>query len=164
MLKKTAVALAIATLTTTGCASIISKSSYPVAITSSPENASFIVTNEAGQKIHSGKTPTTLTLEASDGFFSSAQYNVKFKKKGYEDQNISIVPTLDGWYVANILFGGLPGLLIVDPLTGAMFKLPETANANLSAKGKASLENNKLTIMSLDDVHPNQRKNLVRVN
>ena len=32
---------------------------------------------------------------------------------------------MNGWYIGNILFGGLIGFLIVDPLTGAM--LPPTA-------------------------------------
>ncbi len=39
--------------------------------------------------------------------------------------------TLDGWYIGNIIFGGLIGFLIVDPLTGAMWKLPEQAMTSL---------------------------------
>lgn len=38
---------------------------------------------------------------------------------------------MDGWYVGNIIFGGLIGLLLVDPITGAMWKLPDTAQGNL---------------------------------
>jgi hypothetical protein len=39
---------------------------------------------------------------------------------------------MDGWYIGNILFGGLIGILIVDPLTGAMWKLDDVVYGNLS--------------------------------
>jgi hypothetical protein len=39
---------------------------------------------------------------------------------------------MDGWYLGNIVFGGLVGLLVVDPLTGAMWKLDPTMNADLT--------------------------------
>ena len=32
---------------------------------------------------------------------------------------------LNGWYIGNVVFGGLIGLLIVDPETGAMWRLDE---------------------------------------
>ena len=38
---------------------------------------------------------------------------------------------LDAWYWGNILFGGLIGWFFVDPVTGAMYKLPERTSANL---------------------------------
>jgi hypothetical protein len=42
--------------------------------------------------------------------------------------------TLSGWYFGNILIGGLIGLLIVDPLTGAMYDLePENIEQSLTA-------------------------------
>ena len=53
------------------------------------------------------------------------------KKIGFEDKVISIESSMDGWYIANILFGGLIGMLAVDPATGAMWKLPETADGSL---------------------------------
>ena len=49
-------------------------------------------------------------------------------------------------------------------MTGAMYKLPENVNAELSKSKSAKLENQTITLMFLDDVHPNQRKNLVKVN
>lgn len=30
---------------------------------------------------------------------------------------------MNGWYIGNLLFGGIIGLLIVDPATGAMWTL-----------------------------------------
>ena len=167
MLKKfTVTAVAAALLTTTGCASIVSDSTYPVSIRSNPDNSSFAIYDEKGDKVHSGRTPTTVTLKAGDGYFSKAKYTLKFKKNGYEEQTVSLNPELDGWYIANILLGfpGLIGILVIDPISGAMFKLPETVQSDLSKSGSAQLENQTITFMLLDDVHPNQRKNLVKVN
>jgi hypothetical protein len=31
---------------------------------------------------------------------------------------------IDGWYFANLFLGGWIGMLLVDPLTGAMWKIP----------------------------------------
>ena len=39
---------------------------------------------------------------------------------------------VDSWYFGNILFGGLIGMLIIDPATGAMWKLPENVSTDLS--------------------------------
>lgn len=38
---------------------------------------------------------------------------------------------MDGWYIGNLLFGGLIGMLIVDPATGAMYKLDDSVYATL---------------------------------
>jgi hypothetical protein len=39
---------------------------------------------------------------------------------------------MDGWYIGNILFGGVIGFLIVDPATGAMWKLGDPVYGNLA--------------------------------
>lgn len=61
---------------------------------------------------------------------------------------------VSGWYVANLLFGGLIGLLIVDPLTGAMYNLsPEDVNAVLEANNVKTTANTKsLTVVLKQDV------------
>ncbi len=164
MLKKLTASVIAMAIFTTGCASIVSKSSYPITIDSTPEASYFAIYNEAGEKIHTGKTPSRITLEAGDSYFSKAHYTLKYKKKGYQEQTIKVTPYLDGWFYGNLVFGGLVGVLIVDPLTGAMYKLPEAITVNLSKSKSAKLENQTITFMFLDDVHPNQRKNLVKVN
>ncbi|MBP8985511.1 MAG: SHOCT domain-containing protein [Peptococcia bacterium] len=115
-----------------GCASIVSKSQYPVTINSSPGEATVTVKNKSGMEIHKAITPTTVTLSASAGFFSPASYTVDFRKEGYYSSSASMAATVDGWYIANILFGGLIGWIIVDPATGAMWKLDETIVGSLS--------------------------------
>jgi len=115
-----------------GCASIVSKSQYPVSITSSPSGAQVTVINHRGIELHKGYTPSIVTLPASKGYFSPARYTVKYELQGHLPTSGSISTALDGWYVANILFGGIIGGLIVDPLTGAMWTLDDGVHANLS--------------------------------
>ena len=54
-----------------------------------------------------------------------------FSKEGYEEQSQTLQSSMDGWYWGNFLFGGLIGMLAVDPATGAMYKLPPGKTANL---------------------------------
>lgn len=117
----------------TGCASIVSKSQYPVTINSNPSGATVTIKNKRGAEVQKATTPTTVTLAASAGFFSPANYSFQFEKEGYFPGSSSLSASMDGWYtLGNIVFGGLIGWLIVDPATGAMWKLDDTVYGNLS--------------------------------
>lgn len=111
--------------TLTSCASIVSKSKYPVSIQSDPTGLEFDVVDKAGKTVHHGTTPQVVTLEADAGFFQRAHYVVHFHKNVARETDVELDASLDPWYFGNILFGGLIGLVIVDPLTGAMWKLPK---------------------------------------
>lgn len=53
-------------------------------------------------------------------------------KPGYLSQETGIEAGLNGWYAGIIVFGGLLGLLIIDPATGAMWRINEdSVNATL---------------------------------
>lgn len=163
MFKKIALGASIAALTlASGCASIVSDSKYPVTIASTPSGANFSVVNEAGLDVHSGVTPDTITLDASDGFFSSATYTVNYQMAGYNEQSFQLKAGMDGWYIGNILLGGLIGMLIVDPATGAMWKLPETAHVSLQAQTAATSVDG-LTIASIDQVPEELKAQLIPV-
>ena len=103
-----------ALVTLAGCASIVSDSSYPVSVKSTPAGAAFEIAKLNGQVVHTGTTPQTVSLKSGDTYFGSAKYVIKFKKEGFSDQSITLDSSLDGWYWGNILFGGLIGMLIVD--------------------------------------------------
>lgn len=60
------------------CASIVSKSSYPLSINSTPSNATISITDKKGQEIFLGNTPAVVKLKAGSGFFSKAEYQVRF--------------------------------------------------------------------------------------
>jgi len=131
-LKMTAIMMASVFLFSS-CASIVSKSTYPLSINSSPSNAKVSITDKKGKEIYLGNTPATVKLKAGAGFFSRAEYQVKFSSPGYDDKIVPITFKLDGWYFGNILFGGLLGMLIIDPATGAMWKIEtEFLNETLS--------------------------------
>jgi hypothetical protein len=97
----------------------VSKSSYPLSINSTPSGAKLSITDKAGKEIYLGNTPATVKLKAGAGFFSRAEYQVRFSNPGYNDKTVPVIFDLDGWYFGNILLGGLIGMLIVDPATGA---------------------------------------------
>tara|TARA_X000000368_G_C23020026_1_gene707507 strand:+ start:583 stop:1002 length:420 start_codon:yes stop_codon:yes gene_type:complete len=118
----------------------LSKSQYPVSITSYPPGASIVIEDKSGNEIMKSTTPTMVTLNAGNGYFSGASYTILFSKEGYETQIRTLTPSLDGWYIGNILVGGLIGMLIVDPVTGAMYKLDEKVNANLTSASETSME------------------------
>ena len=153
----------------TGCASIIDGGGpQTVIISSAPSDAEVMIVNKAGQEVSHGTTPVSVSLNKSTGYFSSETYTVTIKKAGYKDDVITIDGHLNGWYCAgNILFGGLIGWLIVDPLTGAMWTLgPENINATLDANQTSRLENGamQLNIALLENVPAEAMKNAKRIN
>lgn len=107
------------------CASIVSKSDYPVTIRSSSPKEITVKNKSTNSTIYSGTTPTTLTLSASTGYFQSAKYDISYTG-GMQSLNAQ----MDPWYVGNLVFGGLIGILFVDPATGAMWMLPDEVHLN----------------------------------
>lgn len=126
------------------CASIVSKSSKSLPIISQPDDATCeIIDIKSGLTIHKSKTPSTVTLESSSGYFQNAKYKVKLTKEGYIPREQNVESSVNGWYFGNIVFGGLLGILIVDPATGAMWKIYDD-NVNIkmypdSKDGKLSM-------------------------
>lgn len=161
MIRKT-VAISAITLSLFGCASIVSDSQYTVAINSSPDDATFTILDKQGRSIQSGQTPSSITLNASSGFFQGQQYSIELSKDGYDDKTYPLSSTVDGWYFGNILIGGLIGMLIVDPATGAMYKLPERIDVSLD-ESVAQRTDAELTIATLDSLSDAQREQLVPV-
>jgi len=145
-----------------GCASIVSKSQYPVTISSVPDAATVTIENKAGEQVFRGETPTTVTLNASAGFFSGENYTIHFEKAGYSTATRMLNSEMDGWYIGNILLGGVIGMLIVDPATGAMWKLPENISANLDDTGDSSImQKSQFKVATIDDIPAEYRQYLI---
>ena len=163
---KRILAASIAALTLTGCATIFEGGTQAVTFKSVPESAGISITNRAGEKIHAGTTPVTLTLKRGAGYFKSESYNVKIEKEGFKPKELTVTGSVNGWYIGNLLFGGLIGMLIVDPITGAMYDLaPETINASLDAMDmKTSDAERSLTIVLAENVPTEVWKNARRIN
>ncbi len=147
-----------------GCASIISQSSWPVAIKSTPDSTAFTITNQKGDKIHSGTTPATVNLASGAGFFDGEKYTLHFTKEGFQEKTAILDTSLNGWYFGNLVFGGILGLLIIDPATGAMFRLPESFSVDLTPQshsmGPSPIQDR---IISLNDVPQELRSKLIPV-
>jgi hypothetical protein len=114
-----------------GCASIVDGGRKKVKLNSNPSGATVTVSDEQGQTIVTN-TPAVVRLDRFEGYFKGKKYTVKFELPGYYPSELQINPTLNPWYFGNILFGGVIGIAIVDPLTGAMWTLnPRKVDWNL---------------------------------
>lgn len=156
-----AAALAVAL---SGCATLFNGQSQAITITSAPEGAQVTVSNRAGQRVHVGETPVTLTLKRGAGYFKSEVYMLAFSKPGYADQQMTIRGSTSGWYFGNILLGGLIGMLAVDPATGAMYSLPKSVTASLEAQDAVgAIDEARLQIVSMESLSAEQRAQAVRL-
>jgi hypothetical protein len=153
-----------------GCASIVSKSKWPVTIHSEPRGARITITDKKGIEVYSGLTPATMKLKSGAGFFAKQTYNITFTLDGYQTKTAELKCKLNGWYIGNLLFGGVIGLLIVDPATGAMYKVEKDfidakldsatgVGATTSAEGTLSLR-----ILEKSQISEEMAKHLVPVN
>ena len=102
-------------------------------------------------------------LKASNGFFSKAEYQLRLSAPGYDERIIPITFSLDGWYFGNILFGGLIGMLIVDPATGAMWKI-DTEYINVTLNQSTSSDIPEIKIFDINEIPEDWKKQLVKLN
>jgi len=160
---RAAIIFMIATFLFSSCASIVTRSVYPLSINSNPTNAMISVTNKRGHEVYSGNTPAVVRLPASNGFFSKAEYQVKFSADGYEEITIPVTFSLDGWYFGNILFGGIIGMLIVDPATGAMWKI-DSEHLSVTLRPSAISATPEMKIFDINEIPEKWKELLVKLN
>ena len=107
-----------------GCASIVEGGAKTVQISSEPPGAKLSIYDSKQKLIATQTTPTFITLRREQGYFSAANYRMVCEMPGYTSSEMQFKSTLNPWYLGNIVFGGLIGILIVDPATGAMWSFP----------------------------------------
>jgi hypothetical protein len=145
-----------------GCASVVGKANQNVAINSNPAGVNITITNSSGQPVFTGVTPAVVQLRPGAGFFKVEQYTVVFQGDGIAPVSTPITYRLGGWYLlGNVFIGFVVGWFIIDPLTGAMWKL-EDVNANLTP-GVVNNAEPGINIVSLDSVPAEVRAKMVRV-
>lgn len=142
------------------CASIVSKSKWPFSVDSNPAGATVIVTNKRGNEVFKGRTPTAMRLKSGSGFFGKESYTVTILLDGYQKREIVVDCKLNAWYFGNVLIGGLLGFLIIDPATGAMYKLKtDGVSEDLTQSTSSTLD-----IRDKNNIPASWVQHLVRIN
>ncbi len=150
-----------------GCATIVGDRDQLIGLKSNPDGAQITITDENGIEVFKGTTPTSVTLKKKDGYFDGNDFIVKIQKAGYQDQEVELKTNASGWYIfGNLIFGGLLGYLVIDPLSGAMWTIdPENIDAQLMTVEKAEDGSEKiLNVTLLENVPQSVRPNLVKIN
>lgn len=151
----------------TSCASIFSKSQYPVYINSVPEGAKISILSGRGILVFEGTTPSLVVLDASEGYFQRADYMITLSKPGFFEKQIHLQAQLDGWYLMNLIGGGAIGFLIIDPMTGCMWSIKQKViKAELLSRQNDYYGNGTtpaLKIMALADLDPELKDHLVEI-
>ena len=109
------------------CSSILSESNYSVLIDSEPQGARYELykmDNDKNILLETGFTPSTVIVSAGSPYFIKNQYQVHFTKPGYQENIVMIRGGIDEMYWVNILNAGI-GMLLVDPLSGAMYEIAD---------------------------------------
>jgi len=116
------------------CATIMKDGTQLVPVNSNEEKVDIKVTNKEGFVVFQGQTPTTLNLKTAvdGGYFSPEQYKIVASKEGFKTETAVIDWYVSAWYPGNIIFGGLIGLLIVDPISGDMYCLDDKVYLNMT--------------------------------
>jgi hypothetical protein len=116
----------VVVLITTGCASIVHGGPRNIPVASSPPGATVTIYDRDGKEVLKQTTPFTASLKPKYGYFKGQTYRVVFEMPGYKATEVQLTSAISGWYFGNILFGGVIGMVIVDPNTGAMYNLMPT--------------------------------------
>ncbi len=148
-----------------GCASIVSKSTYPISITSKPNKTEITVVNRKGDMVYHGTTPALVLLKSGQSFFKRAEYEVQFQKQGYQSKKEPIKFRLDPWYFGNILFGGAIGMLIIDPASGAMYRLKTPfVIAELEELSASKSDQKVIKVYLLNEISESWKHQLIPIN
>lgn len=122
------------------CASIVHGSVQTIDFTSQPKGARIIIDGN-----EYGITPSAIPLKRNGRFKgeinTKKEYAVKIEMDGYLPYEIKIKREMDAWFLGNIIFGGIIGI-IIDAGTGAMYKLtPDQIVAQMA--GKTAMNSDK---------------------
>jgi len=95
-----AVALLLA-FAATGCATIVASGPDMVPVSSTPSGATVYVDN-----VPVGVTPTTVSLDRG------GHGQIRIELDGYEPITVSQDKVFNGWFVGNLAFGGIIGIIV----------------------------------------------------
>jgi hypothetical protein len=126
----------------TGCATIVHNGPRQVSVASTPPGAKVSIYDRSNALVQVSTTPFLATLPTKFGYFKGQDYRLVFELPAYSTAEVHLQTTVSRWYFGNFLFGGLLGLVIVDPSTGAMFNLvPDKIDQPLTASQAELIRN-----------------------
>jgi hypothetical protein len=167
MLREISVAAAIVACNLLGgCASIVHGGPRPVSVASTPAGATVSIYDRDNTLVETNTTPFVAQLPTKYGYFKGQKYRLVFELPAHAPAEVNLEPSLSGWYFGNIVFGGLIGMLIVDPITGAMYNLsPEKIEQPLSANQAQVIRNGTgFLVVLASQTTEHERAAMVRVN
>ena len=149
-----------------GCATIVHGGPRAVSVASTPAGAKVTIYDRNNTLVETNTTPFVAQLPTKYSYFKGQSYRLVFELPAHEPAEVKLEPSLSGWYFGNIVFGGLVGLLIVDPITGAMYNLsPQKIEQPLSANQAEVIRNGKgFLVVLASQTTEHERAEMVRVN
>lgn len=161
-----AAAVLVAAAALSGCATIVHGGPRTIPVASTPTGAKVSIYDRENSLVMTNTTPFVASLEPKYGYFKGQSYRLVFEMPGYAPAEIKLDASLSGWYFGNLVFGGVIGMLIVDPLTGAMYNLtPEKIEQHLSTSQTQLIRDGQgFLVVLASEATPQERAQMVRVN
>ena len=111
-----------------------------------------------------GKPPRSIQLrrlgrEKSDKS-KKDHYAVKIAWGGYHPYDLKLTRKMDGWFLGNLLFGGIIGI-IIDAVNGSMYKLiPDQVIAQMKSNSTGMIDTNddRIYVAVTMKADPNREK------
>jgi len=149
-----------------GCATIVHGGPRAISVASDPVGAKVSIYDRSNTLVMTNTTPFIAQLSTKFGYFKGQNYRLIFEMPAHATAEVNLTSSLSGWYFANLVFGGAVGMLIVDPLTGAMYNLsPEKIDQNLTAtQAKVIKDRMGFLVVLSSQITEQERIQMVRVN
>ena len=151
---------ALALMFFSNCASIIHGPSQNIDFSSQPAGARITIDGN-----FYGETPKTVPLKRKGRLKGEIngkkEYQIKLEMPGYYPYELKVKREMDGWFLGNIILGGLIGI-IIDASNGSMYKLnPDQIIAQLGrSTGQTGMksENDNIYVFATLTSDPNWEK------
>lgn len=149
-----------------GCATIVHSGPRAISVASAPVGAKVSVYDRSNTLVMTNTTPFVAQLSTKYGYFKAQDYRLVFEMPGHATAEVNLTSSVSGWYFANLVFGGVIGMLIVDPLTGAMYNLsPERIDQTLTgSQANVIRDRTGFLVVLSSQVTEHERAQMVRVN
>jgi hypothetical protein len=158
--------IGVSCLVLSGCATIVHGGPRPISVASTPPGAKVTIYDRNNTLVETNTTPFVAQLPTKYSYFKGQEYRLVFELAAHAPAEVKLEASLSGWYFGNIVFGGVVGMLIVDPITGAMYNLsPQKIEQPLSPNQAEVIRNGKgFLVVLASQTTERERAEMVRVN